>query len=175
SAPAHWDCRGKPRSANETITGVGAFDDAATRGEHGEALVESGVTNAAFGAPLGEGDRGSGVGERCRDALIQRTWHGRCGISALDELEGEGLPCLDELDLHGFKRRCRTVLDREGEGIAVTAQIEIAVTPGVELRRATQRLAGTDVAGTLLGMVDDEDGKRMLPLQLTKIGKQGGD
>src|SRR5262245_15349861 len=118
----------------------------------------------AFGAQLGEADWGSGVGERCRDAIIQRAWHRRCGISALEELQGEGLPCLDELDLHGFERWCRAVLDREGEGLSFAAQIEIAITPGVELRRATQGLAGTDVPGALFGVMDDEDGKGMLPL-----------
>src|SRR5262245_19538346 len=154
----------KPRSANETITGVGGFDDAASRGEHGEALVESGVTDAAFGAQLGEGDRGSGVGERGRDTLIERAWHRGCRFTALDELQGEGLARFDKLDLHGFKGRCGAVLDREGEGICFAAEIEIAVTPGVELRRATQGLAGTDVAGSFLGVMDDENGKRMLPL-----------
>src|SRR5262249_32188961 len=67
------------------------------------------------------------------------------------------------------------VLDGQGESIPLPSQIEVAVAPGVELRGAAQRLAGTDVAGTLLGMVDDEDGKRVAALQLAQIGKQRGD
>jgi hypothetical protein len=67
------------------------------------------------------------------------------------------------------------VLDGEGESIAVSSQIEIAVAPGVELRRATQRLAGTNVAGTLLGVVDDEHSKGVAALQLAQIGKERGD
>src|SRR5215813_8969665 len=67
------------------------------------------------------------------------------------------------------------MLDREGQGVSVAPQIEVAVAPGVELRGAAQRLTGTDVAGALLGVVDDEHGKRVAALQLAQIGEQRGD
>src|SRR5262249_59182047 len=51
----------------------------------------------------------------------------------------------------------------------------VAVAPGVELRGSAQRLAGADVAGALLGMVDDEDGKGVAALQLAQVGEQRGD
>src|SRR5262244_149829 len=138
-------------SANQAVaTAVAGLDDATRRGERSKALIEGGGADAAVRAQLGEGDRGSGGGERRRDALIDRAWHGHRRFAALDELEGEGLSRFNELDLHRLQRWGGTVLNGEGQGVSVTAQIEVAVTPGVELGGAAQRLAGTDVAGTLL-------------------------
>jgi hypothetical protein len=42
--------------------------------------------------------------------------------------------------------------------VAVAAQIEVGVAPGVEFGRAPQGLTGTDGAGALSGMVDEHDG-----------------
>jgi hypothetical protein len=60
-------------------------------------------------------DRSSanGIGEAAAAsaaAIRSSMW----GFTALDELEGEGLACLDELDLHGLQRRGGAALDREG-------------------------------------------------------------
>ena len=41
------------------------------------------------------------------------------------------------------------VLDREGEIIAIAAQIEIGITPGVELGGTAQGLSGAHAAGAL--------------------------
>ena len=73
-----------------------------------------------------------------------------------------------------------TVLDREGDlaafaGAAIAAQVEIGVAPGVEFGGAAQGLAGADATGALLGMVDDDDGRAISPLQLAQIGEQRGD
>src|SRR6202011_4276360 len=140
---------------NETIATIAGFGDAAGCSERSKALIEGGGTDAAFGAQFGEGDRGSGGGERCRNPLIQRGWHRRYQIAALDKLKREGFACFDELDLHRLQRRSVAVLDGQGQSILIRAQIEIAVSPGVELRGAARRLACTDVAGTLLGVVDE--------------------
>ena len=52
------------------------------------------------------------------------------------------------------------MLDGEGDladrGIAVAAEVEVGIAPGMELGGAAQGLAGADVAGALLGVVDDE-------------------
>jgi hypothetical protein len=48
------------------------------------------------------------------------------------------------------------MLDRQREIIAVTAQVEVGIAPGVELRGAAQRLTGADAATALLGVMDDE-------------------
>ena len=43
---------------------------------------------------------------------------------------------------------------------------------GMELGGASQGLAGADVAGALLGVVDDDDGDGVAALQLAQIGEQ---
>src|SRR5215468_6565046 len=67
------------------------------------------------------------------------------------------------------------MLDGQGEIIAIPPEIEVAVTPGVELRGPAQRLPTAGVGGTLLGMVDDKHGKCVAALQLAQIGEQRGD
>src|SRR5713226_9148058 len=64
------------------------------------------------------------------------------------------------------------VLDREGEIIAIAAQIEIGITPGVELGGSTQGLSGAHAAGALFGMMDDDHGDAVAALQLAQIGEQ---
>jgi hypothetical protein len=67
------------------------------------------------------------------------------------------------------------MLNRESEMIALATQIEVAIAPSAELRGTAQRLAGAGASATLLGVVDDEDGEAMAPLQLAQVGKQRGD
>ena len=67
------------------------------------------------------------------------------------------------------------MLDGESEIIAVTAQIEVAVAPGVELRRAAESLAVTKAVGAFFGVVDDDDGELMLALKIAQKGEQGSD
>ena len=65
--------------------------------------------------------------------------------------------------------RCSTV---RRAVVALAAQIEIGVAPGVELGGAAQCLTGTDGAGALFGMVDEHDGNGMAALQFAQIGEQ---
>src|SRR5215471_9390237 len=67
------------------------------------------------------------------------------------------------------------MLDCEGEIIAIAAQIEVAISPGMELGGPAQRLTGARASSTLFGMVDDEDGEAIAALQLAQVGKQRGD
>lgn len=67
------------------------------------------------------------------------------------------------------------MLDGESEIVAVTAEKEVAVAPGVELRRAAQSLAVAEAAGALLGVMDDDDGEMMLTLEMAQKGEQGSD
>ena len=68
------------------------------------------------------------------------------------------------------------MLDGEDDAIvAVAAEIEVGVAPGVELGRAAQGLAGADGAGALSGMVDDGDGDGVAALQFAQEGEQRGD
>ena len=57
--------------------------------------------------------------------------------------------------------------------IAVAAEVEVGIAPGMELGGTSQGLAGADVAGTLLGVVDDDDGDGVAALQLAQIGDSG--
>ena len=69
-------------------------------------------------------------------------------MSRLGELEGDGL--------HGGGG---TMFDGQDDAVvAVAAEIEVGIAPGVEFGRAPQGLTGTDGAGALSGMVDEHDG-----------------
>jgi hypothetical protein len=68
------------------------------------------------------------------------------------------------------------VLDGQNDAVVTVApEIEVGITPGVELRRSAQRLTGTDCAGALFGVVDDSDRDAMAALQFAQEGKQRGD
>ena len=64
---------------------------------------------------------------------------------------------------------------RELVAVAVAAQVEVAVAPGVELGGAAQGLAGADATGALPGVMDDEHGDAMPALQVAQIGEQRRD
>src|SRR5579864_4758713 len=83
-------------------------------------------------------------------AVVERCWCWRYGGGMFDDFEREGVTALGEFDPHRLCRRCGAMLNGEGEIIAVAAQIEIGVPPGVELGGAAQRLTGADTATTLL-------------------------
>ena len=55
-----------------------------------------------------------------------------------------------ELELDRRQRRGSAMFDGERELISEPTQVEIAVTPCMELGRATQSLAGPDVGTALL-------------------------
>ncbi len=42
--------------------------------------------------------------------------------------------------------------------VTVTAEIEVGIAPGMELRRSAQGLPGAEGAGALFGVVDKHDG-----------------
>ena len=65
------------------------------------------------------------------------------------------------------------MLDGQDDAIvAVAAEIEVGIAPGVELGRSAQGLAGADGAGALSGMVDDRDGDGVATLQFAQEGEQ---
>src|SRR5215469_2586665 len=74
-------------------------------------------------------------------------------------IQRHGMGVFGEFECERRHRRRRSVLDSQGESIVgLFAQIEIGVAPGVELGRAAERLAGTDAASALLGVMNDQDG-----------------
>src|SRR5262249_57674816 len=54
----------------------------------------------------------------------------------------------------------------------VAAEVEIRVAPGVELGGPAQSLAAADSTGAFLGMVDDDDGEIVSPLQFTQPSEE---
>ena len=118
-----------------------------------------------------------GVGEGGGDALVERAWRAaRAGSAPVDDLEGEGVAALGELDGDAAAATARRDARRsEREIVAVAAQIEVGVAPGVELGGAAQGLAGADVAGALPGVMDDEHGDAVAALQLAQVGEQRRD
>ena len=163
--------RASRSAAGKTIAVVG-LDEAAGGCKGSDPRVEGGGADAAAATQLGERERSIGVGESGDDALIERAWRRRHRITTIDDFEREGITALSKLDRHGRRGRGGAVLHRQGEIVAVAAQIEIGVAPSVELGRAAQRLPGTSAAGALLGVVDDEHGNGMASLQLAQIGQQ---
>ena len=142
----------------EAVT-VGRFDDEAGGGHGREALVEGGGADAAGCPQFGERPGLLAVGEGCGDALIDGSWFDTAlGLAiGLDRLEGKGVVALDQ-----FKRNARhgssgAMFDGQDDAIvAVAAEIEVGIAPGVELRRSAQGLPGADGAGSLFGMVDEQ-------------------
>jgi hypothetical protein len=135
--------------------------EAAGGGKGGEALVEGGGADAAACAQFGEWQRAVDVGERSRDALVEGSGSRRLRGSRFDDLERESIGALSEFERHAGHGRSGAVLDGQGNiaifaGIVVAAEVEVGIAPGMELGGASQGLTGADVAGALLGVVDDD-------------------
>jgi hypothetical protein len=80
------------------------------------------------------GRHGAATVGKCRgDALVERDRARRGGLGRVDDLQCEGGPALGQSDGDGRQRRRGPMLDGEPQVIAVAAQIEIGVAPGVEL------------------------------------------
>ena len=163
-------------ATGETIALVG-LAEAAGSGEGSEALVEGGGADAAACAQFGKRQWMVDVGERGRDALVDGTGHRRLRLARFADFEREGVGALSEFECHGGHGRSGAVLDGQGDiaavaGIAVAAEVEVGIAPGMELGGAAQGLAGADVAGTLFGVVNDNHGDAVAALQLAQIGEQ---
>src|SRR5271166_6297501 len=161
-------------ATGEAITLVG-LAEAAGGGKGGKALVEGGGTDAAARAQLGEWQRAVDVGECGSDALVEGTGSRRLRGSRFDDLERESVGAPSEFERHARHGRSGAVLDGQGDiavfaGVAVAAEVEVGIAPGMELGGASQGLTGADVAGALLGVVDDDDGDGVAALQLAQIG-----
>ena len=99
------------------------------------------------------------------------------------DFEGESVGPLREFEGQGGHCRSGTVFDGQGDPIVarrlceggLAAEIEVGITPGMELGGTTQGLAGPHVAGTFARVVDDDDGDPVATLQIAQIGEQRGD
>jgi len=101
-------------------------------------------------------------------------WHdGRGG--SVDDPQGERGAVVLEGDVDAAERLCGAMLDGEDKVIAIAAQVEVGITPGVEFGRAAQGLTGSGLGGALARVVDEDDGDGKSALQLAQIGEQRGD
>ena len=160
------------------MVSVGGFDDGSVGDHGGEAFVESGGTNAAGSAQFGERPWLAGVGENRGDALIDGFVPG--GVFGLwillDRPQGEGVIVLGEFEGDAGDGCGGAMLDGERDAIvAVAAEIEIGIAPGVEFGGSAQSLSGADGSGALPGVVDDGDGCCVTSLQFAQEGEQRGD
>ena len=134
------DCRcilslivGRRCSASSEAIAIVGLDEVAGGGQGSQALVEGGGADAAQRAQLGERQRAVDIGERHGDALVDGAARRGWRWMRIDDLERKRVAALRELERDGGHGESRPVLDGEVEIIAVAAQIEIGVAPGVEL------------------------------------------
>ena len=129
------------------------FDDASGGRHGGDAVVEGGGANAATGSQIGEGLWLAGLGEGGGDAVVEGVWLdcGLGGALAFDDLEGKRVGALNEVEGESGHGRGGAVFDGEGYAvIRVATQIEVGISPGVELGGTAERLAGAHGAGAFL-------------------------
>ena len=90
----------------------------------------------------------------------------------LDGLEREGVGALGESQGDAGDGGGGAMLGGEDDAVvAVAAEIEVGIAPGMELGGAAQGLAGADGAATLAGVVDDGDGNRVAALKIAQEGE----
>jgi hypothetical protein len=91
----------------------------------------------------------------------------------LDGFECEGVVVLSKFKRDALHGGGGTMLNGENDAVvAVASEVEVGITPGVELGRATQGLTGTTGASALSGVVDKHDGNGVAPLQLAQEGEE---
>jgi len=64
------------------------------------------------------------------------------------------------------------MLDGEGDPLVLAPPVKVGVAPGVELRGAPWCLAGAGLAAVLLGVMDEQDGKVVVPLKPSQVGEE---
>ena len=121
----------EPRSATGEAVTVGGFDDEADSDHGGEAFVESGGTDAAGCAQLGERAGLLAVGEGCGDALIDGSrFDTMLGlVIGLNWLEGKCVVALDQFKRDAGCGGGGTMLYAQDDTIVtVPPEIEIGIT-----------------------------------------------
>src|SRR5580658_10493758 len=156
-------------------TVVGAHDPA--RGDESrEDLAEPLVAHAHLVAQGGPTEGLARGGERGDDQELEL---GRAAVGPFtghDEVEiGFAVGGGDEPEGEGVGWGGGAMLDGERQGALLSAQIEVGITPGVEIAGAAKILACLPAAAILACVVDDEDGEIEVALQGTQVAEHGGD
>lgn len=166
------------RSGNGNGPTIGGAEDSARGDEACERVAEALVADAEFGTELGAAERTTGAHQEIEDTAIDVV--GRIGIGGCSgEYDGEmGVDILtrDEVEAQWIGSRGSAVLDGEQQAILLSSDVEIAISPCVEITAAAERQASLG-AGTAIfaGMVYDKDGDVVLALERAEVAEQGGD
>ena len=126
-------------------------------------------------ADLALGERLLGVGEHRDDALLGGVAVRRivvCGVVA--QPQGGALAVIGELERDIVEAGGGAVLDAHDDLPLSSAQVQVAVAPGMEFGRPAQSLAGP-CGGVLSGVVHEHDGGAEPSLQLAQESEDGGD
>jgi hypothetical protein len=120
-----------------------------------------------LGAELGAAERACGASEEIEHAAIDLA--GRVGVGGRgggdDGEVNIDILASDELEAQRIGSRGSAMLDREQQGVLLSAEVEIGIAPGVKVTAAAERQTGLGAgAAVLAGMVDDEDGDVVLAL-----------
>ena len=67
------------------------------------------------------------------------------------------------------------MLDGKREVLVASSEVEIGVAPSVELGASAEGLTGAKMAGSLSGVVDEDDGEMEPSLKLPEVTEDGGD
>jgi hypothetical protein len=171
AAAARWSVTG------EAVT-VDGFDDEASCSHGREARVEGGGADAAGCPQFGERPWLLAVSEGGGDTVIEGTRLKRAlGLAiGLNRFEGKSVVALDQFKRDAWHGGSGAMLDGQDDAIVtVPPEIEVGITPGMELRRSAQRLTGADGACALFSVMDEHHGDGVAPLQFAQEGKQRRD
>ena len=170
-----WRRRVVPCGGGEAVAGFGGAFDASLADEFLEGGADRRVSSRGAFADLSLRERLFGVGEDLDDTLLSGLVlrHGFVRNLAA-QAQGGPLPVVGKFDLDIVEAGRGAMLDGHDDLVVPAAQVQVAVTPGVEFRRTAKRLAGSGGAA-LAGVVDEHHGGREAALQTAQEGEDGGD
>jgi len=158
--------REAPLGSGVESVALGGSADAAGREELGENVADVAGAHAGDIAQLALGEGRFAVGQDLLDTLqgggLDRS--GRLSWVAVDDSERERRWICAKGEAQPILARCGAMLNGKIEVLALSAQIEVGVAPGVQFGGSAQRLATAFVRSALAGVVHEGDRGVQLPL-----------
>ena len=122
--------KGLALSKHIAVDGLG--EDADSR-QGREPLVEGSVADPALGTELGDRERLPRIGHRVRDPIVDCAFWLDLGLTVIADLESEGIaPTCQVKSERGYRWR-GTVLYRHRELIPAPTQVQVGVSPAVQV------------------------------------------
>ena len=152
---------------------MGAFDEVLGT-QSGECLTESDIAHLELGANGVAGEWRLVASEEFEDVICQLLLgSGIRGVIVVDDSEVRcGLISEDETERLGGGSG--TMLDAQDEGVVAAAQVEVGVSPGMQVSGSAQRLAAETRGGVFAQVMDENDRQAVSALQVTQLAEQGG-